>query len=383
MAGKKDDKTEAPTPKKKKETREKGQIARSQDATAWASVLIGLYVIPITAARLARVIDGSLEEIGTMPATELRAEAMAGLFAGTLLAGFVAVAPLMAVAWASSFVASFAQTGPMLSLKPLKPDFKKINPKSGFQRLFSARSLWETAKQLIKIAVIIGAALPQAMSLVESLIDASRPAFSTAVAHAGTQTLAVVRNVAWAMLLVSLADYAYQKFQHGKDIKMTKQEVKDENKNSEGDQLVKGRIRSVQRDMARNRMIADVGTSDVIITNPTHIAVALRYDMERGGAPKVVATGAGAVAFKIREAGAEHGVAMVEAKPLARALWRACDVGDEVPVALYEAVAKVLVFVKRLDRRRRKPTPVDLPIASRVDEALLESIPAKKGRRSR
>ncbi|MEM1331868.1 MAG: EscU/YscU/HrcU family type III secretion system export apparatus switch protein [Actinomycetota bacterium] len=380
---KKDEKTEAPTPKKKRESRQKGQIARSQDATAWASVLIGIYIVPLTVGRMARVFDDSLNRLAQMPATALDADTMASLFGSTLLAGFLAIAPLAAVAWASSFMASFAQTGPMLSLKPLKPDFKKISPKSGFKRIFSGRSLWETAKQLIKIAVIIGAAWPGAQELMEQLVGASRPAFGAGLQLAGAATVAMVRNVAWAMLIVSLADYGYQKYRHGQDLKMTKQEVKDENKNTEGDQLVKGRIRSAQRDMARNRMIANVADANVIITNPTHIAVALQYDPMAGGAPSVVATGAGAVAAKIRAAGAEHGVPMVEAKPLARALWRACDVGDAVPIALYEAVAKVLVFVQRIDRRKVRPTPVDLPPSSQVEAELLESIPAKKGRRPR
>lgn len=382
MSNSKQDKTEAPTPKKKRESRQKGQIARSQDLTAWASVLIGLYLVPLTVARLATVVDSSMQKLSSTTPESLSADTMAALLGSTMLAGFLAIAPLVAVGFASSFVASFAQTGPMLSLKPLKPDFKKINPKQGFQRIFSARSLWETAKQIIKVAIIVGAAWPRARGLVDALLGASRPEFGAGLALAGAETLAVVRNVAWAMLLVSLADYGYQKYKHGQDLKMTKQEVKDENKNAEGDQMVKGRIRSAQRDMARNRMLADVADANVIITNPTHIAVALSYDPLMGGAPKVVATGAGNVAAKIREAGREHEVPMIEAKPLARALWRACDVGDEVPAALYEAIAKVLVFVQRLDRRRRRATdPIDLPKPSQVNTELLESIPAKKGRR--
>ncbi len=379
----KSDKTELPTPKKKRDTRRKGQIARSQDLTAWSSVLIGLYLLPYTVMRISRVLADSMNTIATSSPKTWAPQDTVGIFGATMLDGFMAVTPLLAVGFASSFVASFAQTGPLLTLKPLVPDFKKINPKQGFKRLFSARSLWETGKQLIKLAVIIGAAWPRASGLVDDLVGPSRPELIGGLRHTGAETLAVIRTIAWAMVLLSFADYGYQRYKHGQDLKMTKQEVRDEHKSAEGDAQVKGRIRSAQRALARNRMIANVATADVIITNPTHIAVAISYDSERGGAPKVIATGAGNVAAKIRAAGLEHNVQLVEAKPLARALWRACDVGDEVPVALYEAVAKVLVFVRRLDRRMRRSTPIDLPPASRVDMSLLESIPAKKTRRRR
>lgn len=383
MTVSKQDKTELPTPKKKRETRRKGQIARSQDLTAWLSVLLGLYMLPFSVHRLGRVLDGSLQRIGSSSVSAWAPEDGAGLLGSTLADGFIAIAPLLAVGFVSSFVASFAQTGPLLTLKPLVPDFKKINPKQGFQRLFSARSIWETGKQIIKLAVIVGAAWPRASGLVDDLVGPSRPDLVDGLRYAGAETLAVIRTIAWAMVLLSLADYGYQRYKHGQDLKMTKQEVRDEHKSAEGDAQMKGRIRSVQRDLARNRMIADVADADVIITNPTHIAVAIRYDAARGGAPRVVATGAGNVAAKIRAAGLDNGVQLVEAKPLARALWRACDVGDEVPMSLYEAVAKVLVFVRRLDRRARRGTPIDLPPASRVDVEFLESVPAKKSRRRR
>ncbi len=379
----KHDKTEAPTPKRRRETREKGQIARSQDLTAWMSVLLGLYVVPLTLVRIAHMADGALEEIAATSTATLSPGDAASMLGSTLLAGLVAIAPLVAVGFVSSFTASFAQTGPLIAIKALKPDFKKISPKAGFQRLFSMRSLWETGKQLLKLAVIIGAAWPRASGLVDGMVGPSRPSFDVAVRHAGVETLAVVRIVAWAMLLLSVADYGYQRYRHGQDMRMTRQEVRDEVKNAEGDAHVKGRIRSAQRALARNRMIADVGSADVVITNPTHLAVALRYDMERGGAPRVVATGAGNVAARIRAAGTEHDVPIVEAKPLARALWRSCDVGDEVPIALYEAVAKVLVFVRRLDRRFARSERIDLPRESQVDEALLDAVPAKRARRGR
>jgi flagellar biosynthesis protein FlhB len=374
----KNDKTEEATPKKKRDSRQKGQIGKSQDLSAWLAVLVGLYVVPLTVGRMARVASNSLYELREVTA-ESTAEETVGVLGAGLLAGFVAAAPIMLVGFAVAFVGTFAQVGPLLSLKPLKPDFKRVNPKSGFQRLFSPRSLWDTGKQLIKISVVIGVAWPQVVGMVETLAGRGRLSLGDGLEIAGDQVLGLVRVIAWTMVVLSVADFGYQRYQNKKDMRMTKQEVKDEYKNAEGDSSVKGRMRSMQRSMARNRMIADVSDANVIVTNPTHIAVALAYDPERGGAPRVLAVGAGSLAARIREQGELAGVPRVEAKPLARALWRACDVGDEVPVALYEAVAKVLVFVRQIDRRLARK-PLDLPRASRVDDALLESIPKKRRR---
>ncbi len=376
----KDDKTEQATPKKKKESRRKGQIAKSQDLSAWTSLLVGLYLVPLTVGRMAAVVSEALNRVREV-SPESTAETTLGMLGGTLQAGFLAAAPLMVVAMGVTLMATLAQTGPLLTLKPLVPDFKRVNPKSGLQRLFSPRSLWETFKQMLKITVVIGVAWPQATGLVEILTGRGRLALSDALPATGDVVLGLVRTIAWTMVVLSVADYGYQRYQNKKDMKMTKQEVKDEHKNAEGDGSVKGRMRQMARSMARNRMITDMGDADVIITNPTHIAVALRYDMAAGGAPKVLAVGAGSLAARIRERGQEAEIPMVEAKPLARALWRACDVGDEVPVPLYEAVAKVLVFVRQLDRRIKRSRSIDLPRVARVDEALLESIPKKRRRR--
>lgn len=375
----KNDKTEEATPKKKRDSRQKGQIAKSQDLSAWLSVLVGLYLIPLTVGRLADVAAASFNDIREL-SLEPTAEETVPVFGAALLAGFVAAAPVMLVGMAVAFAATLAQTGPLLSLKPLKPDVKRVNPKNGFQRLFSPRSLWETVKQILKISIVIGVAWPQVMSLVEALSGRGRLALVDGLRIAGDDVLGLVRTVAWTLVVLSVADYGYQRYQNKKDMRMTKQEVKDEHKNAEGDGSVKGRMRSMQRSMARNRMIADVGEASVIVTNPTHIAVALQYDPAAGGAPKVLAIGAGSLAARIREQGEIAGVPRVEAKPLARALWRACDVGDEVPVLLYEAVAKVLVFVRQLDSRAARK-PIDLPKRATVDEELLDSIPKKRRRR--
>jgi len=375
----KSDKTEPATAKKKKESRQKGEVAKSSDLTGWAALLVALYIIPAMVGQLATATGGVLVRTNDLSGV-VDPDVVVEILGRTLLDGFLAAAPVMFVAVGVSIMATIGQTGPMLSGKALKPSFKRIDPKSGFQRLFSVRSLWETVKQIIKFAVILGIMWPAVTNLVTTLTGQGRLVFVDSLSEVGNSVLGLCRSVTWTVLVLSFADYGYQRFQHNKDQRMTKQEVRDEYKNAEGDGSVKARMRSMQRSNARNRMLADMGMADVVITNPTHIAVALRYDPERGGAPRVIASGAGSVAAKIRERAAEAKVPVVEAKPLARALWRSCEVGDEVPAALYEAIALVLVFVKRLDRRFSTGRPLELPKTSSVADDYLSSITGRRHR---
>lgn len=375
----KSEKTEQPTPKKKKESRRKGQIAKSQDLTAWTSLLVGLYMIPMMLGRIYGVTSASLNDVQAMSITP-EADETVRILGLTLRDGFLAAMPLMLTVMAVTIVSSLAQTGLILTLKPIVPDFKRISPKKGIQRLFSVRSVWETVKQLLKTIIVIAISWPRVMDLVTTLAGRGRLSFAEALPAAGGAALGLVKSISWTVFVLALADYGYQRYQHNRDMRMSKKEIRDEYKSTEGDGSVKARMRQMQRSMARNRMISDVGQADVVITNPTHIAVALHYDTTRGGAPRVLATGAGSLAARIRERALEAEVPIVEAKPLARALWRACDVDDEVPSVLYEAVAKVLVFVRKLEGKMSANRPLDLPNASMVPEAVLAAVPRKRRR---
>jgi flagellar biosynthetic protein FlhB len=376
----KDDKTEQATPKKKKDSRRKGQIAKSQDLTAWFSLLVGLYLLPLTVGNLADVVSGSLSNVSAMTSTP-DPDSIVHILGTTLRDGFLAAAPLMLAVMGVTIVTSLGQTGLILTWKPVVPDFKRINPKQGIKRLFSIRSVWDTVKQFMKVTIMVVIAWPRIRSLVDTMVGRGRLGLSDALPAVGAATLGLVRAITWTILILSLADYGYQRYQHNRDLRMSKKEVRDEYKNAEGDGSVKARMRQMARANMRNRMLADMGLADVVVTNPTHIAVALCYDPARGGAPRVIATGAGSLAAKIRERARDKEIPIIEAKPLARALWRACDVGDEVPLVLYEAVAKMLVFVRKLDRRLSAVRTVDLPLASTVPEEMLAAVPRKKRRR--
>ena len=375
----KSDKTEQATPKKKRDSRQKGQIAKSQDLTSWTALLVGLYLLPIAIRRVAAVPVDAFETFragGNQPDGQL---AVSALESG-LRTGLSAVLPLMGAVVLVTVLVSLGQTGLILTGKPLKPDVKRISPKQGFQRLFSVRSAWETVKQVLKITIVLVIAWPRVVGLVEELAGQGRLPLDEGLRVAGEQILGLVRTIAWTMVVLSCADYGYQRYQNTRDMRMTKQEVKDEHRNAEGDGMVKGRIRSLQRAMARNRMLANIADADVVVTNPTHIAVALRYDPEAGRAPVVLATGANSLADRIRQRGVEADIPIVEAKPLARALWRSCDPGDEIPTTTYEAVAQVLAFVRRLDRRLSKGRRLELPRHIDLREHELEAVPRKRRR---
>jgi flagellar biosynthetic protein FlhB len=375
MAG---ERTEKPTPKRRREARRKGQVAKSSDVVEWSSVLVGSYLLPDVVRRLAASTTTSLFEMRRMAADPSGAAAVSAL-GEALRRGFVAAVPLMAVVMVVSIVASVAQTGLLLTTKPLVPDFKRLNPLAGIRRLFSRQSLWTTCKQLIRMTVVTVLAIPRIRATVTALAGRGRVGLNDSLMVLADGLVGLVRIVAFWMLVLGLADYGFQRSQHVRRLRMTKQEVREELRQSEGDAMVKGRIRALQRAVSRNRMMANLHTASVVITNPTHIAVALRYDAASSPAPRVVAVGAGSLAARIRDGALAAKVPIVEAKPLARALWRACDVGDEIPATLYEAVAKVLAFVHRLDRRFGVGRPVELPSALRVADATLDAV----GRRRR
>jgi flagellar biosynthetic protein FlhB len=246
--------------------------------------------------------------------------------------------------------------------------------------------LWETLKQVVKAALVGFLCWPHIRAVADLLSQRGAVPLGAGAELFFAETVATVRVTCWALIVVGLFDFAYQRRSKLLDLKMTKQEVRDEMRNSEGDPQVKGRIRSIQLAMARNKMMNDIPSASVVVTNPTHIAVALSYDPESGGAPKVVASGADALAATIRARAVEHGVPIVEAKPLARALWRACEPGDQIPIVLYEAVAKTLAFVRRIRSvtGQAPSSPMPLPGAYRVNEALLEAVPRRtKVRRRR
>ncbi|HEY0888177.1 MAG TPA: EscU/YscU/HrcU family type III secretion system export apparatus switch protein [Nocardioides sp.] len=345
MAGS-SEKTEKPTPKRRAQARKEGQIARSPDIGGWLPVFVlGLLLVPMVQgeARWMREFLAACVRSIADPSVPLALH----LLVEGLQHAFLVILALSAGTLLIAVGAFVLQGGLVLSPKLAKPKLSKLDPIQGFKRLFGPQSLWEGAKVLFK-SLVLAAVSYSAVRSILPLVGGLVPIDAVLSITAG-KVVSLLRNVAIAALVMAAADYLVQRRRIDKQTRMSMQDIKDEHKQSEGDPLVKSAIRSRQLAAARNRMIADVAEADVLLVNPTHVAVALRYDPTRG-APRVVARGAGAIAAKIREAAVEARVPLVRDVPLARALYRHCEVGQEIPRELWAAVAQVLAYV--ISRRK-------------------------------
>jgi flagellar biosynthesis protein FlhB len=347
MADTTEERTEQASERKMKEVRSKGQLSKSQDLTAWVGVGAAAAVVPLV---LGSASDAATEQVLSLrtvienpePAVALQLvqEGLGSLVPTT--------APLLAATAIAVLAASVSQGG--LHLKKLRGEFNQFNPVNGFKQTFGPQALWNGAKALLKTAVVGTVLYVVVQSLMPVLLSAGGLPVSALLkaATSGVRSLLLWATAAGVGLAV--LDLLVVAKRNRKKTRMTKKEVKDEHKNNDGDPLVKSQRRSMARAMSRNRMIASVAEADVVVVNPTHVAVALRYEPGRS-APRVVAKGADHVAARIREEAEESRVPMVRDVALARALHKSCDVGQEVPVELYMAVARVLAFVMALARR--------------------------------
>ncbi|HEX7717503.1 MAG TPA: EscU/YscU/HrcU family type III secretion system export apparatus switch protein [Marmoricola sp.] len=341
------EKTEKPTARRRKESRKEGQVPRTQELGGWASLLAVGIALPTLLTRELDALRDLMVSCLTLgdQATPGRALGLLGRGGQHILLTLVVLGCGVMVIGVGS---ALAQGGFFLATKSLKPKLSKLDPIKGAKRVFGPQALWEGAKMLLKssfVALIAYAGIRGVMPLIGGLV----PIHTTLQVVSG-QALGLIRNIAFVGLGMAAADYAIQRRRVGKQVRMSKQEVKEEHRQTEGDPMVKSAIRSRQLAAARNRMMADVPTADVILVNPTHVAVALRYEPARG-APRVVARGAGAIAARIREVGGEGRVPLVRDVPLARALYRSTKVGQEIPPELFAAVAQVLAFVLSLKAR--------------------------------
>lgn len=342
-----EERTEKPTPKKVKENRKEGKVPRTQELGAWSALLVVALLLSWLVGHGTDQLRELMLRCLALTENPDPAKVLAMLREGGVLALMISLA-LGAGVMLVSVAGGAAQGGIHLATKSLKPKWSKLNPIQGAKRIFGMQALWEGAKLLVKSSVVgllVWRAVRDLMPLLGGLVP-----LHVGLELAAEAATGLMRDVAVAGLLAAVADYAFQRRKMGKQTRMTKKEVRDEHKMTEGDPLVKSAIRSRQLAAARNRMMADVPQADVVLVNPVHVAVALKYESSRG-TPRVVAKGAGAVAARIRDSADTHRVPMVEDIPLARALHASCEVGQEIPAELYHAVAQVLAFV--LSRKAR------------------------------
>lgn len=346
-------KTEAPTQKRLEEAHRKGNVAFSRELASFLT----LCVLALTVAWFAPYMLKHTKLLLLPFLADADAFSVDAAGAGRSLSHaafmglFIIAAPLVGCIVAA-LAASWLQNGFMFTNEPLMPKLDRISPLAGFKRLFSLRSVVEFLKGLIKISIVGAVAfiavypeLPQLQRLPGSSIESM-------LAFLATLALRMIIGITIAMFFIAIFDFMYQRWQYLKSLRMTRQEVRDEYKQSEGDPMVKQRLRSLRQERARRRMMAAVPTADVVITNPTHFSVALTYETETMKAPTVVAKGQDLIALRIREIAKENNVPVVENPPLARALYDSADLGEEIPLQYYEAVAKVISYVYQLKGKK-------------------------------
>jgi flagellar biosynthesis protein FlhB len=350
-----DDRTEKATPKHRENARKEGQIARSADVGGSVVVAAGIFSLSLLGPRIATAIEESFGEIFraiAQPAQTAGTSALKTPLHAALSAVEVGVGPIAAICLAGGLLAGAAQVGFRPAPRPLKLDFNRINPLSGAKNIFGPNAIFETAKAIAKIAVVglvAGLTLIPGMTGLAAELGIAPGALGPMLS---SKALAVAQRATFAYLLIAVLDYAWQRRRHERGLRMTKQQVKDELRQHGLPAEVKAAQRRRRMQAARNRMMAAVPDADVVVTNPTHYAVALRYDGTHT-APQVVAKGQDLIALQIRKIAAEHDVAVVPDPPLARALHASTEIGQIIPEELYAAVARVLAFVYRAARRRR------------------------------
>lgn len=346
--GRNDQKTEKPTPRRRREARKDGQVARSAELAGWLPLFLASSLLPaFLRSATSRMV--SLEALGANIISHPDPSGAWRMLDAGLGTAAVIVAPVMGAALLVGLVVNVGQVGLRVSGRALRPRFSRLSPLTGLRRLFSFHGgIWEGGKAVLKLAVISTVAGQSLAHLVAGLAASASPDLGSTAAMVGIAALGLVRNVAVAGLAMGALDYLLARRKWLAGLRMTRQEVRDELRQADGDPNIRARIRQAQRRLSRMRMMAEVSRAHVVAVNPTHYAVALRYDAGVASAPRVVAKGADQVALRIREIALRDGVPVVEDPPLARAVHAACEIDDVIPAHLYLAVARLLAFVYSL-----------------------------------
>ncbi len=347
------ERTEQATPKRREEARKKGQVARSRELSSVTVLLTGIFTLFWGSAyfyhHLAGILKYYLYEAGIHRVTMGNMQGM-GVMAVRQLA--VTLLPLFLALVVMSVLANYLQVGTLVSFEAIAPKFSKLNPLEGLKRLFSGQAIMEFAKSMFKLAVVGWIAWDTVSGELPNLLPLIHKTPGSILNYVGSVSFAMFWKVCLVMIMLAVLDFLFQRWEFEKSIRMTKQEVKEEHKQTEGDPMVKSRIRSIQREMAQKRMMAEVPEADVVITNPTRLAIALKYEAGKMDAPQVVAKGSGTIARRIREVARDNGVPVIENRPLAQSLFKMVEVGQAIPETLYKAVAQILAHVYSLRKKR-------------------------------
>lgn len=343
------EKSEQATPRRKEKARERGQVAKSMDLNAAAIILLGFTSLFMVGPHLVNQMRELLRQtMINAPSIALEDPTFRTVFTGAVENFFIIMAPFLLIMVVVAFAINVLQVGFRVSPKAMEPKFDKLDVINGLKRLFSMRSAVQLVRDPLKLTVVGLVGFWAIKSEFESFFGLPDLSVDQLGAVLAKLSLTVAIKIGLGILIIGLLDFLYQRYELEKNLRMSKQEIRDEFKETEGSPEIKQRVRQIQRQRARNRMMADVATADVVVTNPTHIAVALKYNPSEMDAPTVVAKGQRLIAEKIKELARAAGIPIVEDKPLARALFKMCDVGQLVPAKLYRAVAEILAHIYRL-----------------------------------
>ncbi len=362
------ERTEQATPRRLQQARERGQIPRSRELNTMGILLFGAAgLLVLGPSMLEGLMDLMRWGFTLSPDQVFDPRQVGGMFEEALMGGVKAMAPFLLVVLVVALVAPLALGGWSFAASGLSFKWEKLDPIKGLKRVFGLRGLMELAKALAKFLLVAGASVLLLWYQLDALVALGHQPLPVAVADAAYLVAYAFVALCAALILVAAVDVPFQLWQHARQLRMTRQEVKEEFKDTEGKPEVRSRIRNLQREIAQRRMMEEVPKADVIVTNPSHYAVALRYDPDTMAAPRVVAKGADLMAMRIRQVGVKHGVPEVSAPPLARAIYFSVKLNQEIPASLYVAVAQVLAYVYQLRQSREAGgdvpvPPTDLPI---------------------
>lgn len=340
------ERTEQATPRRRLEARRKGQVAKSREIPAAAILLLGFSMLYLLSAHFyncfSRLMTNFLQQLKDLHLTPANLLYLQKYIWGELL---LIMGPIFLAILAIGIISNYAQVGPIFSWELIRPKFSKLNPGQGLRRLFSKETLIELFKAIAKFLIVGLVVFYTIQGEALEMLNLAGQELAGIINYLGRISALMVIKAGLVIFCLAICDYLYQKWRHEKSLRMSKQEVQEEFKQTEGDPLIKSRLKSMQRSLARQRMMNEVPKADVVITNPQHLAIALAYQKEEMIAPKVLAKGAGLIAEKIKEVARLHGVPIVENKPLAQILYKSVEIGEMIPSTLYQAVAEVLAYV--------------------------------------
>ncbi len=354
MAG---EKTEAPTPKKREEARKKGQVARSMEISSVSIIIAAFLILQVFGAGMSQQLADLMKNtFHPSFLSNANNNSLPEFASGVVVSFFMIMLPILAGLVLVSLIVNLAQTKLLFSFEAVVPKLSKLNPLSGLKRMFSMRAIVELGKSMFKVTVCGFIGYLVIVNNYSNLLALQNSSLETSLVTIAVVAMQLGLTIGVALIAMAIIDYIYQRQQFESSIKMSKEEVKQEFKQQEGDPQIKGRIRQLQRILSSRRMMQSVPKADVVVTNPIHLAIALKYDPLKDSAPIVVAKGERLLAERIKELAKENGVPILENKPLAQALYKMVEIGDEIPPSLYQAVAEVLAFIYQLRRSGMQPS---------------------------